>query len=101
MKRLIGTLRVAVEEPLGWIIAVRQRQAIRVLLGRDPLPMGEVEKGPSHNSQGQHKEPDLPPAPTLESLMMSRNTGGRKAVRSADYTWDQHECNILENLSSV
>jgi len=39
-----GIARMAVEQPLRWIIGIRVRQAVRVFLGSDLLPMREIER---------------------------------------------------------
>ena len=43
VERLGGALRMAVEEPLRRVVAVRLGQAVWVFLGGDFLPVGEVE----------------------------------------------------------
>ena len=43
LQRVIRAARVAVEKPLCRVVRMRLRQALRVFLGGDSLPMGEVE----------------------------------------------------------
>ena len=43
MERLLGALRVAVEKPLGRVVAVGLGQTVGVFLGGDFLPVLEVE----------------------------------------------------------
>ena len=43
VKRLIGTLRMAIEKPLGWIAGKGLWQAVRIFLRRDLLPVRKIE----------------------------------------------------------